>query len=57
MKRQTKADKRASIEHLADEAETAAKTQNIAAGFSNSEDPVKDVNGNVITDIAEQTNI
>ena len=31
VKRQTKSDKRAFIEKLADEAETAAKTQNVAA--------------------------
>ena len=64
MIRQTKSDKRAFTENLADEAETAAKIQNIAAldkttrtlagGFRNSEVPVKDVNENVITGIAEQ---
>ena len=52
---------------LADESETAAKTQNIAAlynitktlagGFRNSEVPLKDINGNVITGVAEQTQI
>ena len=63
MKRQTRADKGGSVEKLTDEAETAAKIQNIAAlykvintlagGFRNSEVPVKDVNRNVITGIAE----
>ena len=52
---------------LVDEAETAANTQNIAAlynitktlagGFRNSEVPVKDINGNVITGVAEHTQI
>ena len=56
---------RAFFEKLADEADTAATTQNIAAlykitktlagGFKNSEVPVKDVNGNVITGAVEQT--
>ena len=67
MKRQAKADKKAVIEKLADEEETAAKTQNIvvlykiiktlAGGFRSSEVPVKDVNGNVISGVAEQTQI
>ena len=65
VKRQRKADKKAFIEKLADGTETAAKTQNIAAlykvtntlagVFRNNEVPVKDVNGNVTTGVAEQT--
>ena len=62
MKRQTKAEKKAFIEKLADEAEVAAQTQNIATlykitkilvgGFRNNDVPVKGVNEDVIIGIA-----
>ena len=65
VKRKTRADKRAFIENLADEAEVAAQTQNMAmlykitktltGGFKNSDVPVKDVDGNVVTCEAKQT--
>ena len=65
VKRKTRADKRAFIENLADEAEAAAQTQNMATlykitktltgGFKNSDVPVKDVDGNVVTCEAKQT--
>ena len=65
VKRKTRADKRAFIENLADEAEAAAQTQNMATlykitktltgGFKNSDIPVKDVDGNAVTCEAKQT--
>ena len=65
VKRKTRADKRAFIENLADEAEAAAQTQNMATlykitktltgGFKNSDIPVKDVDGNVVTCEVKQT--
>ena len=65
VKRKTRADKRAFIENLADEAEAAAQTQNMATlykitktltgGFKNSDVPVKDVDGNVVTCEAKPT--
>ena len=67
VKRKTKADKRAFIENLADEAETAAQMQNMAAlykitkalagGFKNCDIPMKDADGVVITSVEEQTQL
>ena len=65
VKRMTRADKRAFIENLADEAEAAAHTHNMATlykitktltgGFKNSDIPVKDVDGNIVTCDSKQT--
>ena len=67
VKRKTKADKRAFIENLADEAETAAQMQNMATlykitkaldgGFKNCDIPMKDSDGVVITSVEEQTQL
>ena len=65
VKRKTKADKRAFIENLADEAETAAQMQNtlynitkaLAGGFKNSDIPMKDAYGMVITSVEKQTQL
>ena len=67
VKRKTKADKRAFIEKLADEAETAAQMQNmatlykitkaLAGGFKNCDIPMKDGDGVVITSVEEQTQL
>ena len=67
VKRKTKADKRAFIENLADEAETAAQMQNmatlykitkaLAGGFKNCDIPMKDADGVVITSVEEQTQL
>ena len=53
MKRPTKADKTALIETIA---ALYKITQTLAGGLRNSEVPVKDLNGNGITGIADQTN-
>ena len=63
----TKADKRAFIENLADEAEMAAQMQNmatlykitkaLAGGFRNSDIPMKDADGVVITSVEKQTQL
>ena len=67
VKRMTKADKRALIENLADETETAAQMQNMATlykitkvlvgGFKNCDIPMKDADGVVITSVEEQTQL
>ena len=67
VKRKTKADKRAFIENLADEAKTAAQMQNmatlykitkaLAGGFKNCDIPMKDADGVVITSVEEQTQL
>ena len=67
VKRKTKADKRAFIENLADEAETAEQMQNmatlyqitkaLAGGFRNCDIPMKDADGVVITSVEEQTQL
>ena len=67
VKRKTKADKRAFIENLADEAETAAQMQNmatlykitkaLAGGFRNCDIPMKDADGVLITSVEEQTQL
>ena len=64
VKKKARADKTAFTETLADGAEEAAQkqdmptlykiTKSIAGGFKNNYVPVKDTDGNVITDIAEQ---
>ena len=65
VKRKTKADKRAFIENLADEAETAAQMQNmatlykitkaLAGGFKNCDIPMKDADG-VVNNKCRRTN-
>ena len=67
VKRKTKADKRAFIENLADEAETAAQMRNmatlykitkaLAGSFRNCDIPMKDADGVVITNVEEQTQL
>ena len=67
VKRKTKVDKRAFIENLAVEAETAAHMQNmatlytitkaLAGGFKNCDIPMKDADGVVITSIDKQTQL
>ena len=67
VKRKTKADKRAFIENLADEQETAAQMQNmatlykitkaLAGGFKNCDIPMKDADGVVITSLDKQTQL
>ena len=67
VKGKTKADKRAFIENLADEAETAAQMQHMATlykitntlarGFKNGDIPMKDADGVVITSVEEQTQL
>ena len=67
VKRKTKADKRAFIENLADEAEMAAQMQNmatlykitkaLAGGFRNCDIPMKDADGVLIMSVEEQTQL
>ena len=67
VKIKTKANKRALIENLADEAETAAQMQNmatlykitkaLAGGFRNCDIPMKDADGVVITSVEEHTQL
>ena len=67
VKRKTKADNIAFIDNLADEAETAAHMQNMATlykitkapagGFKNSDFPMKDADGMIITSVEKQTQL
>ena len=67
VKRKTKADHIAFIDNLADEAETAAHMQNMATlykitkapagSFKNSDIPMKDADGMIITSVEKQTQL
>ena len=64
VKKRARADKKAFVEKLADQAEEATQkqdmvtlykiTKSLAGGFKNNDVPVKDSDGNVITGIVEQ---
>ena len=67
VKRKTKADKRAFIENIAGEADTAAQMQNMASlymltkalagGFKNCDIPMKDADGPLITSVDKHTQL